>query len=98
MKRIKAIDYLKTIAIIGVLLFHVGAIQNGYLGVEVFFVCAGFLMIKGINNDEFKPIQYIIKRIAAFWPLVAIVGVISIGIGYFTMLPDDYECVECFLQ
>ena len=91
MKRIKAIDYLKTIAIIGVLLFHVGAIQNGYLGVEVFFVCAGFLMIKGINNDEFKPIQYIIKRIAAFWPLVAIVGVISIGIGYFTMLPDDYE-------
>lgn len=78
MKRIRTIDYLKTFAIIGVLLFHVGIIQNGYLGVEVFFVITGFLMIQGINEDinkeRFKPVQYIFKRIASFWPLVAIVG------------------------
>ena len=51
MKRIRTIDYLKTFAIIGVLLFHVGITQNGYLGVEVFFVITGFLMIQGINED-----------------------------------------------
>ena len=95
MKRVRTIDYLKTLSIIGVLLFHVGAIQNGYLGVEVFYVITGYLMIQGIKknieNGEYKPISYIIKRVAQFWPLVAISGVLVIVIGYFCMLPDDFE-------
>lgn len=95
MKRIYAIDYLKTIGIIGVLLFHVGLVNNGYLGVEVFFVISGFLMIKAINKsveeNSFNPLKYIFKRVATFWPLVAIAGVLSLGVGYYCMLPDDYE-------
>ena len=95
MKRVYAIDYLKTFAIIGVLLYHVGLIANGYLGVEVFFVVSGFLMINGIsrsvNENDFHPIRYILKRVVSFWPLIAIAGLIALGIGYFNMLPDDYE-------
>ena len=95
MKRIYAIDYLKTIGIIGVLLFHVGLVKNGYLGVEVFFVISGFLMIQAINKsveeNSFNPVKYIFKRIAAFWPLVSVAGVLSLGVGYYCMLPDDYE-------
>ena len=95
MKRIYAIDYMKTLGIIGVLLFHVGLIKNGYLGVEVFFVVSGFLMIQGmnqsLNENSFNLIKYIFKRIATFWPLVAVAGLVSLGLGYFCMLPDDYE-------
>lgn len=95
MNRVKTIDYLKTIAIVGVLLFHIGAIKNGYLGVETFFVVSGFLMIKGINrsidNHSFNPIRYIIKRAGSLWLLIAIAGVLSLSVGFFVMLPDDYE-------
>ena len=95
MKRIYTIDYLKTLGIIGVLLFHVGLVENGYLGVEVFFVVSGFLMIQEINRsvDEssFNPMKYILKRISTFWPLVAAAGLLSLGVGYYVMLPDDYE-------
>ena len=95
MKRIRVIDYLKTFAIIGILLFHVGAIKNGYLGVEVFFVISGFLMmksiVKSIQEHEFRPLRYVSKRIGSFWPLIVVTGIFSLAIGFFTMLPDDYE-------
>lgn len=95
MIRIQAIDYLKTFAITGVLLFHIGLVNNGYLGVEVFFVVGGFLMIQGINQDisgnNYNPIKYIFKRVASFWPLIAVMSALSLIAGYFCMLPDDYE-------
>lgn len=95
MKRVYAIDYLKTFAIIGVLLFHIGLSDNGYLGVEVFFVVSGFLMIGGITRsaaeNKFHPVKYIVGKVATFWLLIAVAGLLSIGIGYLCMLPDDYE-------
>lgn len=95
MDRIRCIDYLKTIAIIGVFLFHAGLIDNGYLGVEVFFVISGFLFIKGIRkeleNKSFAPIKFVISKISTFWPMIAIGGMLALIIGYFNMLPDDYE-------
>lgn len=95
MDRIRCIDYLKTIAIIGVFLFHAGLIDNGYLGVEVFFVISGFLFIKSVRNElenkSFAPIKFIISKISTFWPMIAISGILVLVIGYFNMLPDDYE-------
>lgn len=95
MERIRVIDYLKTFAILGVLLFHLGVISNGYLGVEVFFVVSGFLMMgkfkKDIEKNSFKPIKYILTRIFTFLPLISIVGILSLMLGFWYMLPDDYE-------
>ena len=78
MKRIRVIDYLKTFAIIGILLFHVGAIKNGYLGVEVFFVISGFLMmksiVKSIQEHEFRPLRYVQKELEASGHLLSSPG------------------------
>ena len=85
MGRIRPLDYLKTMAIIGVLLFHIGLIPNGYLGVEVFFVISGFLMMKSIRKDlttkVFRPVRYILHRLAGFWPLIAACAAISLIAG-----------------
>lgn len=45
-KRSYRFDLLKTIAIIGVVLYHSGNMENGYLGVEVFLVIAGYFLMK----------------------------------------------------
>lgn len=93
--RIKSIDILKTIAIIAVVLYHIGLVPNGYLGVEIFYVISGYLFLKGnkenISSGTFKPMNFILKKLSAFWPLIVLGSVISLIVGYFVMLPDDYE-------
>lgn len=42
------IDSLKGIAIIAVVLFHLGLLESGYLGVDIFFVINGFLLVPSV--------------------------------------------------
>ena len=54
----KDLDALKGIAIIAVVLFHIGLLKSGYLGVDAFFVINGFLVVpalyKKIVGDDFS--------------------------------------------
>src|SRR6185295_15478849 len=43
-KRIPELDGVRCIAILAVLLFHLGLIHGGYFGVDIFFVLSGFLI------------------------------------------------------
>ena len=44
-------DVLKAMAIIAVVLYHLGACEYGYLGVDVFLVIAGFFTSKSIDKQ-----------------------------------------------
>ena len=52
--RIKYIDLLKAFAIIVVVLYHVGVMTYGYLGVDLFLVIAGYLTTKSLSK-KFQP-------------------------------------------
>lgn len=91
----KDLDVIKGIAIIVVVLFHMGLLKSGYLGVDAFFVINGFLIIPSVlrkmEANKFSFWEYIEKRIMRLLPLIVLASAISLGIGYFVMMPDHYE-------
>jgi peptidoglycan/LPS O-acetylase OafA/YrhL len=68
------INALRTVAILGVLIFHFnsGYIPGGFVGVDVFFVISGYLMTKiiitGIDNGTFNFKSFVIARIKRIVP------------------------------
>ncbi|MET7336769.1 acyltransferase [Nonomuraea sp. NPDC005650] len=59
-----ALDGLRGLAVVAVLLFHAGHLRGGFLGVDLFFVLSGFL-ITGLLLEELGRSGRI--RLAAFW-------------------------------
>lgn len=93
--RRKEIDMMKGIAIAAVVLYHMGLLESGYLGVDVFFVIAGFLTVPGIlsamEEERFSYFGFIWKRIIRLLPAILIASAVCLMIGFFFWLPDDYE-------
>lgn len=93
--RIYSLDYIKGVSVLGIILYHFGFLTYGYLGVDVFLVTSGFLIIppviKNIGHDNFNVLTWLKKRLIRFFPLILIISSVALILGYFLMLPDDFE-------
>lgn len=98
--RVKYIDVLKAFAIIAVVFYHSGYLTYGYLGVDLFLVINGYLITKSLKKrlhvDELRPVggryfDFELSRIARLLPPLLVAGLCCLILGYFSMLPDDYE-------
>ena len=99
--RIKYIDVLKAFAIIAVVLYHTGLMTYGYLGVDLFLVVAGYLTTRSLYGKMLTPnklgwggggdFSFEISRVIRLLPPLLFAGVLCMLLGYFVMLPDDYE-------
>lgn len=98
--RFAYIDVLKALAIIAVVLYHTGLMPYGYLGVDVFFVIAGFFTTRSLYRIILiadRPtirggyFTFEISRIVRLLPPLLIAGTVCMFLGFMTMLPDDYE-------
>lgn len=89
------LDVLKGVAIIAVVLYHAGWCKSGYLGVDVFFVLNGYFVvpqvIRQIEEGRFKYLSFLEKKIFRLLPLVLVICGLSMAIGYWGMLPNDYR-------
>ena len=87
------LDSLKGLAIIAVVLYHAGWCKSGYLGVDVFLVLNGYLVVPKVINDisegRFRYFAFLEKKIFRFLPLVLLISGLSLAIGYWGMLPHD---------
>ena len=91
LSRYAYLDALKAIAIIAVVLYHSGFLRYGYLGVDVFLVIAGFLTTRSLVNDRKEYFPFVIGRIVRLLPVLLVAGLAAMTVGWFAMLPDDYE-------
>ena len=65
MRHVPALDGLRGLALLGVLLFHAnGALPGGYLGVDLFFVLSGYLITSLLLAEQRATGRI---RLSAFW-------------------------------
>ena len=101
-RRLAYLDVLKAIAIIAVVLYHSGLVKYGYLGVDIFLVLSGFLVTKSLDwrilssdpaggEKRCSYVTFVISRVLRLLPVLLVAGLVAMAVGWFTMLPDDYE-------
>ena len=90
------IDGLRALAVIPVLLFHLGlSCPGGYVGVDVFFVISGFLItsiiLREIAAGTFTLSAFWVRRIRRILPALSVVILATIIGAGFVLYPEDYR-------
>lgn len=91
------IDGLRAVAIIAVMLYHAGVplTPGGFVGVDVFFVISGFVIASVVQADlargRFTLRGFYERRIRRIFPALFTMIAITLAIGWFVMLADDYK-------
>ena len=96
--RLIHLDFLRALAIILVLFFHLGFdfFKYGFLGVDIFFILSGFLMYKYFqtefnNKSVFK---YYLNRAFRVIPLYLIANLIVLLIAFFYLIsPHEFYLI-----
>jgi peptidoglycan/LPS O-acetylase OafA/YrhL len=96
-KYIPAIDGLRAMAVLSVILFHAfpNAIPGGYIGVDIFFVISGYLItnivVTQASSGIFSFKDFYARRIRRIFPALIIVLVSVYALGWFVMLADEFK-------
>ncbi|MGR6429337.1 acyltransferase family protein [Rhizobium sp. PAMB 3174] len=91
------IDGLRAVAVLLVLLFHLGnkIFRGGFIGVDVFFVISGYLITQQLLGEmergEFSFRRFFARRIRRLLPALAFVITVSAVAGIFFFLPSNIE-------
>lgn len=86
---IDGLDALRTLAILGVTLFHMfpDTVRGGYLGVVLFFVLTGYLLAyTGLQEERaggFLLTRYFLRRVKRIYPSLCIVLLATAGVYHF---------------
>jgi len=91
-KQFKDIQSLRAIAVFLVLGYHLNSeyFKFGYLGVDIFFVISGFIIVHILfKNRDLNITNFYLKRIARIYPAMTIVVFISTIFGFIYLRGDD---------
>lgn len=91
------IDGLRAIAVIPVLLFHVGvpSFSGGFIGVDIFFVISGYLITRIIYNEleanKFSILRFYQRRIQRIFPALFTVLFVSLIAAAILFMPNGFK-------
>ncbi|MEP1446575.1 MAG: acyltransferase family protein [Paraglaciecola sp.] len=91
------IQGLRALAVLSVVIFHISPdhITGGYLGVDVFFVISGYLIMgqiwRALNESRLSFTEFYTKRFQRLLPALVTVLIISTLAAYYLLLPGEYR-------
>lgn len=92
----KDIDGLRAVAVIPVVLYHLGLVfPGGFVGVDVFFVISGYLItgiiLRELESERFSILKFYERRVRRILPAFSCVLLAVLGAAWFLYLPDEME-------
>lgn len=90
------IDGLRAVAVAAVFVFHANHdyLPGGFIGVDVFFVISGFLIIRiildGLETKTFNLAGFYARRIRRIFPALIVALAAVWWLGWYFMLPEDF--------
>jgi peptidoglycan/LPS O-acetylase OafA/YrhL len=87
------IDGLRAVAVVPVILFHLGVpyLGGGYIGVDVFFVISGFLITSliapEVTQDKFSVLKFYERRIRRIFPALFVMTACTLPLAFALLLP-----------
>lgn len=93
------IDGLRAVAVLAVVFYHAfpSALPGGFSGVDIFFVISGYLisgiLFRCLAQEKFSFSEFYARRIRRLFPALITVLVLSLGYGWFVLLPSEYQQV-----
>ena len=89
------IDGLRAIAVGSVILFHLGYLNGGFVGVDIFFVISGFLITsilkRELENDQFSIAAFYERRIRRIFPALLFVFTVTTALGCIYLFPGELK-------
>lgn len=89
------IDGIRGIAVLAVIFFHANynLFKGGFLGVDIFFVLSGFLIIASIGShidrEKFSFLKYYKKRFLRIVPAAVATLLIVLAFGLLVLFPEE---------
>jgi len=87
------IQILRGIAVLLVVLYHLQTpfLNNGFLGVDIFFVISGFLMAKIYNSQQSNFNKFYLQRLDRLLPAYAFTIILTLIASIFILVPVDFD-------
>lgn len=91
------IEGLRAVAVIAVLLFHLGwgSVSGGFVGVDVFFVISGFLIggivVREAGEGRYSFGNYLLRRIKRIVPVMLVVLAVVTLFAAVLLMPSELE-------
>jgi peptidoglycan/LPS O-acetylase OafA/YrhL len=91
------IQGLRAIAVLAVVLFHINPtlLPGGYIGVDIFFVISGYLIMgfiwRDLKNENFSLLNFYTKRVYRLFPALFVTIIFSSIAAYLILLPSESE-------
>ena len=91
------IDGLRAVAVAAVILYHYGlpGLGGGYVGVDVFFVVSGYLMMSLIHRDllagDFSIARFYERRVRRIVPALVVMLLATMACGFVVLFPRAFE-------
>lgn len=90
------IDGVRALAVISVMLFHIGNpyTAGGFVGVDVFFVVSGYLitqiLVREIDTHSFSLWAFFERRVRRILPALFVMLAASSAVGYLILFPREF--------
>jgi peptidoglycan/LPS O-acetylase OafA/YrhL len=90
------IDGLRALAVAAVILYHYGVpgLSGGYVGVDVFFVVSGYLMMSLVHGEllagTFSLARFYERRIRRIFPALFVVLLATLACGFVILFPRPF--------